>query len=158
MSRRQTSVPRQWLVADGRTGADLWRAVRSLPRGSGILVLYESMPPRERSRLLARLRRVARGRGLVLADAAAGEAIRVHGLRELRSAGLSRAPLLLLSPMCPTRSHPGRPPMPRMRAAALLRLARSPVVALGGMNERRFGRIERLGFQGWAGIDAWIRT
>jgi thiamine-phosphate pyrophosphorylase len=45
-----------------------------------------------------------------------------------------------------------------MRAAALLRLAKSPVIALGGMGERRFRRIQRLGFSGWAGIDAWIRT
>jgi len=45
-----------------------------------------------------------------------------------------------------------------MRAAALIRLAPVPVIALGGMNEAGFRRIERLGFQGWAGIDAWLRT
>jgi hypothetical protein len=45
-----------------------------------------------------------------------------------------------------------------MRAAALVRLCRAKVIALGGMTEKRFCRIERLGFQGWAGISAWIRT
>jgi thiamine-phosphate pyrophosphorylase len=43
-----------------------------------------------------------------------------------------------------------------MRAAALLRLGKSPVIALGGMNERRFAKIQRLGFSGWAGIDAYV--
>jgi hypothetical protein len=43
-----------------------------------------------------------------------------------------------------------------MRAAALLRLAKSPVIALGGMNECRFAQIQRLGFSGWAGIDAYV--
>jgi thiamine-phosphate pyrophosphorylase len=57
-----------------------------------------------------------------------------------------------------TRSHPGWKPLRPMKVAAMIRLANTPVLALGGMNERRFRRIERLGFQGWAGIDAWIRT
>ena len=46
----------------------------------------------------------------------------------------------------------------RLKAAALLRLAKAPAIALGGMSPQRFKRVERLGFQGWAGIDAWIRT
>jgi thiamine-phosphate pyrophosphorylase len=42
-----------------------------------------------------------------------------------------------------------------MRAAALARLAGRKLVALGGMDERRFRRVERLGFVGWAGISAF---
>jgi thiamine-phosphate pyrophosphorylase len=157
MKRRQTNLPRQWLVADGRLGEHLWRALRSLPRGSGVLVLYRNLPKRERARLMAKLRMVARTRGLVIIDEGARKAARVHDLRELRKAGLRRTPLLFLSPLFPTRSHPDWRPMSRIKAAALLRHSTVPVVALGGMDSKRFSRIRRLGFQGWAGIDAWIR-
>lgn len=155
MKRRQTRVPRRWLVADERTGDELLSAVRRLPTGSGVLVLHSGMAKRERARLLARLRRLGAGRRLVVADELAGDAARVHDEREIRDARLKQAPLLLLSPMFETRSHPEWKPLPRMRAAALLRLANAPVLALGGMNEQSFAAVRRLGFAGWAGIDAW---
>ena len=155
MKRRQTSTPRQWLIADARLGESLWTAVRGLPRGSGVLVLYGDMRRGDRARLLVRLRRLAAPRHLVIADEAAGDAARVHNLRELRQAGLRGVQILFVSPVFATRSHPDWLPLGRMRAAALLRLANVPAIALGGMNARRFARVERLGFQGWAGIDAF---
>lgn len=155
MNRCQTRVPQRWLVADERIGGDLATALRRLPSGSGVLLLYRDMAAAKRARLLARVRLLARRRGLVIVDEAAGEAARVHNLEELLSAGLGRVPLLFLSPMAPTRSHPGRAALPRMKAAALLRLAKVPVIALGGMNEASFAAVRRLGFAGWAGIDAW---
>ena len=155
MKRRQTRIPRQWLIADDRMGDELLAAVRKLPPGSGVLFLYRDMPPAKRSRLLARLRRIAKRRRVTIADEAAGEAARVHDAREMREAGLERVPLLFLSPVNRTRSHPQWAPLPRMRAAALLRLASAPVIALGGMDARRFAEVRRLGFDGWAGIDAW---
>jgi thiamine-phosphate pyrophosphorylase len=154
MKRRQT-VPRTWLVADERLGADLWTAIRKLPPGSGLLLLYREMPKGKRARLKAKLRRVAAARRLTIADELAGEAARVHDSREIRAAGLRRVPLLFLSPLFETRSHPDWRPLPRMRAAALARLAKAPVLALGGMTAQRFARVSQLGFQGWAGIDAF---
>lgn len=155
MKRRQTRVPRRWLVADDRFGGELAAALRKLPPNSGVLLLYRDMAAGKRARLLAMLRQLASRRRLVMVDEIASEAARVHNLRELRSAGLKRVPLLFLSPMAPTRSHPGQAPLGRMKAAALLRLARVPVIALGGMNEASFAAVRRLGFAGWAGIDAW---
>ena len=155
MRRGQTSIPTRWLVADGRLGDRLWRAAERLPRGSGILLLFRDLPKGERTRLKARLRRLARRRGLVVADELTRDAARVHDAEELREAGLAKVPLLFLSPLYPTRSHPEWRPLPRMRAAALLRLAKVPVIALGGMDSKRFERVEPLGFAGWAGIDAW---
>jgi len=152
MKRRQR-VPSQWLVADRRLGDALWEAVARLPRGSGVLLLYQELPRRERARLVARLRRAARRQALIIADELAGGAARIHDLRELRRA--AGVPLLFVSPLFPTASHPDWAPMPRMRAAALARLARVPVIALGGMDQARFRRIRGLGFAGWAGIDAW---
>jgi thiamine-phosphate pyrophosphorylase len=43
-----------------------------------------------------------------------------------------------------------------MRAAALARLAGRPLLALGGMDARRYAVVRRLGFDGWAAIDAWV--
>jgi thiamine-phosphate pyrophosphorylase len=42
-----------------------------------------------------------------------------------------------------------------MRAAALARLGGRSLLALGGMDARKFARIGRLGFRGWAGISAF---
>jgi thiamine-phosphate pyrophosphorylase len=102
-----------------------------------------------------KLRRVARTRALTIVDEAGGTATRVHNLRELRRALLARTPMILLSPLFQTESHRDWRPLLRMRAAALAQLAGRRLVALGGMNAKRFSRIERLGFQGWAGISAF---
>ena len=112
--------------------------------------------------MLARLvmQAVAEGGELVtlraIVEEASGQIARVHDLRELRRALLARTPMILLSPIHPTASHPGWLPIPRMRAAALARLARRQLIALGGMDDTRFRRIAPLGFQGWAGISAWL--
>jgi thiamine-phosphate pyrophosphorylase len=157
MKRRQTSIPRQWLIADPRLGDELWKALHRLPRDSGVLILFHELPSSKRERMIRRLRYAAASRGLLLIGGLK-EAARVHNLGELRRALLARTSLVLLSPINRTRSHPDWRPIPRMRAAAYARLARRRLTALGGMDERRFRRIERLGFIGWAGIDAWLRT
>jgi thiamine-phosphate pyrophosphorylase len=158
MKRRQTRLPRQWLIADDRMGADLLNAVSALPRGSGVLVLFRDRAGPERRKILQQFRRVAAAKGLMIADEGAGAAARVHNLPQLRRALLARVSLILLSPVFPTRSHPDWIPLPRMRAAAYARLARRRLIALGGMNERRFAQLEALGFQAWAGIDAWRQS
>jgi thiamine-phosphate pyrophosphorylase len=66
-----------------------------------------------------------------------------------------RVPLVLLSPIYSTLSHPDWRPIPRMRAAALARLGGGKLIALGGMNRKRYATMERLGFIGWAGISAF---
>jgi thiamine-phosphate pyrophosphorylase len=157
MKRRQTSIPRQWLIVHERLGDQMWKAVERLPRGSGVLILVHDLPAGECQRLIRRLRKQAVLKSLLLVDETKGAA-RVHNVRELGRALLARTPLILLSPLYETRSHPDWQPIPRMRAAAYARLARRGLIALGGMDERRFRRIERLGFAGWAGIGAWLRT
>lgn len=152
MKRRQT-MPKQWLIADSRLGDQLWPIARQLPPGTGVLVLYRQLAPRYRQLILRHLRRSSSH--LTVMDEATGDAARVHNIRELRRALTTRTPLILLSPIYPTASHRDWKPMPRMRAAALARLAQRRLIALGGMNAKRFSRIERLGFQGWAGIDAF---
>jgi thiamine-phosphate pyrophosphorylase len=147
MTRRQR-VPEQWLIADERLGGELWRTVQRLPPGSGVILLRELRPGEQR-----RLRHVAALRRLVIVHHAS--AARVHNVRELRTALLRRARLILVSPMHETRSHPDWAPLPLMRAAALARLAGRNAIALGGMSRRRYAKIAALGFTGWAGIDAF---
>jgi thiamine-phosphate pyrophosphorylase len=148
MHRRQR-VPRQWLVVTSDS-AELAGAVRRLKRGSGVLLLA----PLGR-RQMTWLRQLALHRGLTVMMEQPGKAARVHNVPELRAALLRRTPLILLSPIYATRTHPEWQPIPRMRAATLARLAGRRLVALGGMNARKFARVEDLGFQAWAGITAF---
>ena len=154
--RRRHPIPRRWLVTDERMHPHLLDTVRALPSGSGILFRHHGLTRSERARLRCTVSRIAARRGLTLVDEAAGMAARVHNAREVGRARLIGASLLFVSPLHATRSHRGTPSLPRMRAAALARLSGRRAIALGGMDERRFARLARLGFVGWAGIDAWL--
>jgi len=148
MTRRQT-IPEQWLILPELDDAAL-SAVRHLRRWTGVIVIGTPAAAE-----LRRLQRISAARGLTVAFEGLGDAARVHNLPELRTALLRRTPLILLSPMFPTRSHPRWGAIPRMRAAALARLADRRLLALGGMNARRYAKIAALGFIGWAGISAF---
>jgi len=141
---RQTVT--KWLILD-QPHIDL---VKRLPRGSGVLLLSRCDASQERQ-----FRRLAQARGLVILREAPRTCTRVHNLRELTHALLHGSPLILLSPLYRTRSHPDWKPLPRMRAAALARLTNREAIALGGMNQRRYATVAPLGFKGWAGISAF---
>jgi thiamine-phosphate pyrophosphorylase len=79
----------------------------------------------------------------------------VHDLEEIRAAEAAGAALVFLSPVFPTRSHPGAPVLGPEGFAALARQTKLPVVALGGMSAERAATL--AGAYGWAGIDAWTR-
>lgn len=149
MHRRQTN-PQQWLIVNGGLDGKLGEVLSRLPRGTGILLL-QRLPRDELRRLIimARLRRHP------LADETRGRSARIHSVRELTRALIRRPTLVLLSPMYPTSTHPGWRPLPLMRAATLARLCRRNAVALGGMTRKRYARVARLGFKGWAGITAF---
>lgn len=163
-------IPRTWLMTDERLGAGLAQAIRRLPPSSGIVVRHYSLAPVERRALLRRLRLLAPGAVIVAAGGIGGAGAHngrrrtpgfatrsVHDSRELRRALSAGADALFLSPLYPTRSHAGAATLPRLRAATLARLSPVPVIALGGMDARRWRAIERLGFHGWAAVDAWAR-
>jgi thiamine-phosphate pyrophosphorylase len=170
MQRRQP-LPRLWLMTDERQGDGLWDALERLPRGAGIVFRHHSLPEPERRRLFARIGRIARKKRLVLL--AAGKPFpgadgvhngRAHGgLRsasahnpaELKAAARRGAHLVFVSPVFPTRSHPGARTLGRVRFGLLARRARIPVIALGGMDSHHWRQLKPLGAYGWAGIDAW---
>ncbi|MEG3144525.1 thiamine phosphate synthase [Sphingomonas sp. RT2P30] len=169
--RRVDAIPTIWLMTDERLGESLWRALATLSRGAGIIFRHHATDTQTRRALFARVRAIARRRGLVLIRAGAtrlageqgvhnarGQGLRsasVHSLREALAARRHGADLVFVSPLHATRSHPGAASLGVMRAAVIARHVALPAIALGGMDARRFRRLRGLGFHGWAGIDAW---
>lgn len=166
-------LPRRWLMTDPRMGDALWKALAEMPRGSGVILRHYGLSSIERRILFARIRRITRRQGLVLVTAgrerlgrgAGGSHGRhraaltapVHSRREAIAAIRAGAALLLVSPIHPTRSHPGARALGPIRLGLMIRDLDAPVIALGGMNERRWRALRPLGVHGWAGIDAWMR-
>ena len=177
--RRRHPLPRLWLMTDERMGEELWQALERLPRGSG--VIFRHYKSAERRALFERVPAVARRRGLVLllagsprqavgwrADGAHGGSRHLraarplvrtapaHGAREL-AAAQSHAHAVLLSPAFATRSHPGARTLGALRFGLLARRGNVPLIALGGMDAKRFRRLAPLGAYGWAAIDSLVR-
>ena len=162
--------PAIWLMTDERQGDALWPALRRLPPGAGVVFRHYSLGASERRALFARVRRVTRARRLILVaarPARLGGADGVHGTakggsfrtwpahdrRKAIAGARAGAALLFVSPVFPTRSHPGAPALGPRQAAAIGRGLGVGLVALGGMDARRFRAVRALGFQGWAAID-----
>jgi len=73
-----------------------------------------------------------------------------HSLAEIGAAVRARASAVLLSPVFPTRTHPGAPVLGPVRFLLLAQRCPLPVIALGGMTR---ARAARLPVHGWAAID-----
>jgi len=180
MSQRQTRpLPSLWLVTDERNDAVLERALRRLPRGSGVIYRHYHLPDAARIARFRAIARIARARGhtIVLADSAQTAAewgacgsygapralyprrrilrlATVHSLREIGDANRLGADAALLSPAFPTRSHPGADALGPARFRLLAARAGMAVIALGGMTKRRAAR---LAWGRWAAIDGLSR-
>jgi thiamine-phosphate pyrophosphorylase len=165
--------PRTWLMTDERMGEGLWAALERLPRGSGVVFRHYMTPPTKRREIYVRVRKVARKRHLTLVAGGLPlpGANGVHGMIARRSAGLLTCPvhsrteaiaavrtgadLIFVSPVFQTRSHPGARALGPVGLGLMLRGIDLPVIALGGMDARRFKRLSPLKLHGWAAIDAW---
>ncbi len=169
-------LPALWLLSDARNDHALAAALRRMPCGSGFVFRHYHLGPVERFarfRALARLAR-ARGHWVILAGSAqtarewgadgiyaAPHALAprraglitiatAHNCHELRQARAMRADAVMLSPVFPTRSHPGAATLGPVRWRLLALRAGVPVIALGGMNARN---ARRLRCERWAAID-----
>lgn len=175
--RHRKSMATLWLMTDERVSdAALLAAAARLPKGrAGIILRHYRTAPAKRRALFEALRAIARRRRLTLllagsvreaeawrADGAHGRdrrrAVRplvrsapVHGPREAFAA--RGADLCFLSPLFPTRSHPGAPALGRLRFVALTRLIDAPVMALGGVRPAHRRMLRTIGADGWAAID-----
>jgi thiamine-phosphate pyrophosphorylase len=168
-------------MTDERMDEWLWEAIERLPiEHGGIVFRHYATPPDARQKLARRIADICRRRNLALAVARDAELARmvgadlvhnpveppadlpfsrsVHSVEEAETAKSEGASLLFVSPVFATRSHPGRKPLDRRLALRIARSAGVPAIALGGMDPIKFARLEREGFYGWAGIDAWMRA
>jgi thiamine-phosphate pyrophosphorylase len=176
VSRRHPSkLPPLWLMTDERMGEDLWRALQTLPPGSGVIFRHHATPLAGRRALFAKVGKIARARRLLLVRAGPirlGREQGVHGKGAIRPGQIRTWPahtrkealtginagadLLFVSPIFATRSHPGAAASGPVRAAIRICGLTTPAIALGGMTARRYRRLRLFGFYGWAAIDAWI--
>lgn len=169
-------LPQLWLLSDARNDASLENALRRLPRGSAFVYRHYHLGDRARWRRFQTLRKLCLSRGhlVILADSAltarewgadgiygAPRALypRRHGLiavatahdmRELGDANRVGADAVMLSPVFSTRTHPGASTLGPLRFRMLAARAQMPVIALGGMNRDKAGRLE---WGRWAAID-----
>ena len=164
-------VPRLWLMTDERMGDALWRALQRIPPGSGVVIRHHATPPAARRAIVLRIRRIARARRLTVVGPAGWRGIDgVHGAghtlglrtwpahdrREARLGSHAGADALFVSPLYPTRTHPGEPTLGPVAALRIARNLGIPLIALGGVSRQKWRRLRGLGFHGWAAIDAWL--
>lgn len=178
MGKSQKRWPDAWLMTDERMGERLWVAIERLPFGRAGVVFRHYALESDRRRLIAeRVADLCRRRKLTLAVARDADLARrldaqlvhnpvepvgdlpfsrsVHSIAEARAARAEGAALVFVSPVWPTRSHPGRDPLGKVEAVRIARAAGVPAIALGGMDRLRY--MELIDdFHGWAAIDAWL--
>ncbi len=166
--------PKIWLMTDERMGDALMPSIAALPRGSGVVFRHYQMA--DRKALFDAVKRLTKARRMILilagpermarawqANGSHSRSLRrpngvrtapVHSFRERLAAERAGADLLFVSPLFATRSHAGAPALGRVRFAAMVRGAKCPVIALGGMSRQRFASVRGLGVYGWAAIDS----
>jgi thiamine-phosphate pyrophosphorylase len=180
----RTGLPALVLLTDDERLPDPVAAARALPRGSLVIVrarqaahrarLARALRPLARARGLVLL--IAGDSGLADRSGAAGLHLSEAGLREAAQLRARRprwlitaaahslaacaaakragADAVLLSPVFPTASHPGRAVLGSLRALTIARLSPLPVYALGGIEARTARRLTDSAFTGLAAIGA----
>lgn len=170
------SLPDIWLVSDARNDAVLDRALRNLPRASGLIYRHYHLGGPDRLARFRDLKRIARacGHTVILADSAltatewgadgiygAPRALyprragllhlaTAHDLHEIGLANRYGSNAVLLSPVFGTQSHPGARSLGPARFRMLAGHSKIPVIALGGMTSHR---AHLLAWPRWAAID-----
>jgi len=173
-TNKRTAVPRLVLISDARNDAALERALARLPRRSALVFRHYHLAPAQRRLRFVQLKRVAHAHGVRIigarvprgwgADGVYGTArevagkkglrlVTAHSLAELGAATRAGADAVLLSPVFPTRSHPGGAVLGPVRFGLFARQSPVPALALGGMTCRRAATLR---VWGWAAIDGLV--
>jgi thiamine-phosphate pyrophosphorylase len=162
MNQRHSSLPRLWLMTDERMGDALLSSIAALPRGSGVVFRHYALGKAARAALFSQIERIARKRQLVVVIGGADHGRHwgavtapVHSIPERIVAERAGAQLLFVSPVFATASHAGARALGRVKFGRIIRGARVPVVALGGMTRARARSLSPFGIHGWAAIDAF---
>lgn len=172
VTNRQT-LPLLWLLSDARNDAGLESALRDLPQSSGFVFRHYHLSEAARRERFEALAAIARACNHVVILSGAGDwgADGHYGPPECWAAGLklatghngdeidtalaAGADGIFLSPVFPTRSHPGAPMLGVMGFRVLAQQSPVPVIALGGMNR---ARAEELDWPRWGAIDGLAST
>lgn len=168
------SVPDIWLLSDARNDAVLEDAIGRLPPGSGFVFRHYHLDADARAERFAQILPLLRGAGhwAIVSDgfgtaqawgadgvygrfdAIAPPEVRwiatAHNEAEIGHANEYGASAVMLSPVFPTRSHPGNATLGIARFRDLAALSEIPVIALGGMTAER---ARELDWPRWAAID-----
>ena len=177
-------LPRLFFVTDPARTPDIEAAIRRLPRGAAVIYrAFSAVGAVERGRRLVRLAHsrgilVLAGADPALAAAMGADGVHLPerlaakagavkharprwivtaaahsraGIVRARRAGADAA---LVSPVFESASPSAGRPLGPVRFAALIRGARIPVVALGGVNAKTAQRIVRSGAAGLAAVEA----
>lgn len=175
------ALPRIWLMTDDARG-DAEAAMAALPAGSGVVFRHYKAADRAAlgarlhglarrhgllflvagdPRLAARLdadgfhaperlaHRIPLARRLMPHGLVT---LAVHGRKGLETARRYGPDSIFVSPVFATKSHAGARSLGPVRFAALAQGAAIPVIALGGMTARRFGRLKGSRAHGYAGV------
>ena len=154
---------------------------RKLPRG--VAVVYRHFGAENRDRIARQLATFARQRGLVLLIAGdtalarrvgadgvhwpekrlpkhrarlfALETAAAHSTEALQRAAAYGADACILAPVFETRSVSGNPALGLFHASQMARAARTPVIALGGIDSDNARKLSGRGFAGIAAVDAF---
>lgn len=169
------SLPHLWLLSDARNDAGLEGALEALPRRSGFVFRHYHLSEANRYERYQSVNAIARSCGhLVIlsgpqalakkwgADGIYGTAEQLavsdgllciataHNGYEIEAANAAGADAIMLSPVFPTRSHPGAAILGPFGFSVLAQQANKPVIALGGMTKNRAAE---FGIRRWAAID-----
>jgi len=165
-----------WLLSDERNAHLLHRTLRAFTVQIAFVYRHYHLPPGERYAEFRKLSRIARAEGhsVILSDSALTarewgadgiygsplslyprrrELLQIataHNMREIAQANRMGADAVMLSPVFPTRSHPGAKTLGAMRFLHMAKHAKMPVIALGGMDSQ-YAR--QLQWQRWAAVD-----
>jgi len=166
-------------MTDHKRGGDPRALAARLPAGSWLIFRHYGVP--DRSVLAIEVAKICRARrikllvagdfelaarigaGLHLPDYPTAMRRRAKGLltvsahdrRGLRRAARLRADAALLSPIFATVSHPLARPLGLLALRRLVRQARVPVVALGGVSVERLAALRHSGVAGLASVGAF---
>ena len=174
MSQGHT-LPNLWLLSDARNDEGLDEALARLPRSSAFVFRHYHLDESERRTRFDALKDTARRHNHVTilsaspatakdwgADGVYGPAEKLgtdpallrlaaaHSLAEIRAAEAANADGIFLSPVFPTRSHPGAGTLGKDAFLRLMEQTALPIIALGGMNAER---ALELGQARWGAID-----
>ncbi|MEL7517600.1 MAG: thiamine phosphate synthase [Pseudomonadota bacterium] len=164
-----------WLLSDERNDETLAASLANMPTGSAFVFRHYHLNASARRKRFDELAMIARLRDqLVVLSSDADEAIEwgadgiygpptklgrrkklkrfatAHDAREVHLANRNGADALFLSPVFPTRSHPGDTCLGVSLFRELAERSEIPVIALGGMTAERAREIQ---WPRWAAID-----